>query len=266
MRLALCGVLVVSAIGCDGKRSEERAAPASNTAAPAPAPAPAPAAAAAPAPARALPLDPVRVEAAQASRAALELMTRAIACPQKLPSTFTRFCVAAQDFSTGTAAELPEGDTLLVGVGAIITPGAATVRTLGTEMPLVMRLQRTGASVSAKQIALRDPGDPDALPTVAARIGKTLDGKWDHVDVPAAFKRQLDDLATAALDPLEASGDSYWPKDLDGLELRRANGRWIGIGSPEGPTGRHVIMLFVDKHQVLAPKQQSPQQITVMHL
>lgn len=99
------------------------------------------------------------------------------------------------------------------------------------------------------------------------RIGKAIDGKWDHVEVPAGFADQIGKLsAMAALDPFEEAGDAYWPKDLDGMELRRANGRWIAIGAPEGPTSRHVIMIFADKMKVLAPKDKSTQDIQILHL
>src|SRR4029079_11606442 len=102
--------------------------------------------------------------------------------------------------------------------------------------------------VSGKQIALRElPGERDAIPIVLGRIGKAIDGTWDHVDLTAGLAQQLPKIDRSALDPFDQAGGAYWPKDADGMELRRANGRWIMIGSPEGPEGRHVIVIFADK-------------------
>jgi hypothetical protein len=155
----------------------------------------------------------------------------------------------------------------LIGEAAIIAPGTPTMATLGTSMPVVLLLRRTGTALEAKQIALRDvAADRDAMPTVLGRIGKAIDGTWDHVDVPASLVDQVKAVSSVALDPMEESGGAYWPRDLDGMELRRANNHWILIGSPEGPAGRHVVAIFVDKVTLLSPKDKSDQKVSVVHL
>ena len=211
------------------------------------------------------PLDPIRVEAKKANRDALATMTQSIQCPQQAPSTYVRYCLAADDFAAGTASDLAEGDTIIVGEMSIIKPGPATVGTLGTPMPVAFLLRRAGTSVSAKQVVFQNK-DNDAMATLAARIGKTIDGKWDHVDVPAVFADQLNGLSTAAVDPLDQADGALWPEGTDGMELRRAKGRWILVASPKGPKNRHVLGIFVDKHNLLGPKEKSPQTITVLHL
>lgn len=211
------------------------------------------------------PLDPIRVEAKKGNRDALATMTQSIQCPQQAPSTFVRYCRAADDFATGTAADLAEGDTVIVGEMSIIKPGPANVSTLGTPMPVAFLLRRNGANVSAKQVVFQNK-DNDAMATLAARIGKTIDGKWDHVDVPAVFADQLNSLSTSALDSLDEADGALWPHDTDGMELRRANGRWLLVASPEGPDGLHVIGIFADKHKLLGPKEKSPQTVTVVHM
>jgi hypothetical protein len=148
---------------------------------------------------------------------------------------------------------------------SIIEQGPPSVRTLGTPMPVAFLLRRHGASVSAKEVVLQNK-DNDAMATLVARIGKTIDGTWDHVDVPAAFADQIKGLLSATPDPLDESDGALWPHDLDGMELRRANGRWILVGAPEGPQGRHIIGIFVDNFSVLGPKDKSPQKVTVLHL
>jgi hypothetical protein len=212
------------------------------------------------------PLDPVRVSAEAANRDALDRMSRAIGCPQTLPSQLTRYCAAAHDFVTGTTDGLAEGDTLLVGEVTFIQPGAPNVATLGTPMPVVLRLHRDGMSVGAKQLAFRAvPTDKDALAVVTGRIGKAIDGKWDHVEVPASLSDQVNGF-TGATDPLEIADHAYWPKDMDGMELRRANGRWILVAAPKGPEDVHLIGIFADKMKVLGPKEKSTQTITVVHI
>ena len=206
----------------------------------------------------------MRVTAEQANRAALELVKRAAPCPQQLPSVFVRYCRAADDFARGNIDALAEGDTVLVGEMTIIQPGAPSFSTIGTGIPVAFLLRRTGHAYAAKQVVLQ--GDNDVTATLVGRIGKTIDGVWDHVDVPAAFADKIASLPTLALDPLDVADGALWPHDLDGMEMRRANGRWLLVGSPEGPEGRHVIGIFVDNHKVLGPKEKSPQKITVVHM
>jgi len=211
-----------------------------------------------------LPLDPVRVDAKKANREALSVMTKSIQCPQQAPSTFVRYCLAADDFASGNVSELAEGDTVIVGEMSIIQPGEPSVATLGTPMPVAFLLRKEGTKVSAKQVVFQNKNN-DEMATLVARIGKTIDGKWDHVDVPAVFADQIKGLSAAALDPLDQSDGALWPHDMDGMELRRAKGRWLLVAAPEGPEGRHVIGIFADKHRVLAPKEKSPQTVTVVH-
>ena len=252
-RLILVGLLVSA--GCNKK--QDAPPPASEKVATAVEKAP-------PAPVEA-PLDPVRVEAEAGNRAALTRMTQAIQCPQQAPSTFVRYCRAAEDFAAGTVSELAEGDTVIVGEMSFIAPGPASMSTLGTPMPVAFLLRRAGSKVSAKQVVLQSK-DNDAMATLVARIGKTIDGKWDHVDVPATFADKVASLSSATLDPLDESDGALWPHEMDGMELRRAKGRWILVAAPEGVEGRHVIGIFADKHKVLGPKEKSPQTVTVLHM
>jgi hypothetical protein len=213
------------------------------------------------------PLDPVRADTARANREALATMARSIRCPQRLPSDFAKFCAVADAFDHGTAPEIPEGAALLLaGEIATIQPGPPSVATLGTSTPVVLVLRRSGPRVLVKQYVLRDPGIRDAIETALGRIGGALDGRWDHVDLPAAFTSQLAPLANAPLDPLERSGDSYWPVDRDGFELRRAGDHWMAIGAPEGPAGRHFVSVYVDHVKVLTPSERSPQTVHVLHI
>lgn len=249
--------VVLLASGCNKQdRAEPPPAPAEKVATPA---------AAAPVIPVDEPLDPVRVDAEKGNRAALALMTRAIPCPQQAPSTFVRYCRAAEDFASGNVSELAEGDTVLVGEMSIIETGPPSVRTLGTPMPVAFLLRRNGRSVSAKEVVLQSK-DNDAMATLVARIGKTIDGHWDHVDVPSTFADQVASLSTATMDPLDQSDGALWPHELNGMELRRAGGRWILVAAPDGEAGRHVIGIFADKHKVLGPKEKSPQKVTVLHL
>lgn len=211
------------------------------------------------------PLDPVRVEARTANRDALARMTQAIQCPQKEPSAFVRYCQAADDFASGSVRDLAEGDTVIVGEMTIIQPGQPSVATLGTPMPVAFLLRKEGTRVSAKQVVFQHK-DNDQMATLVARIAKTIEGKWDHVDVPAVFAAQIKGLLIATLDPLDEADGALWPHDTDGMELRRAKGRWILVAAPEGPDGRHVIGIFADKHRVLGPNEKSPQTVTILRL
>lgn len=211
-----------------------------------------------------LPLDPVRVEAKKGNRDALSRMTQSIQCPQKAPSVFVSYCLAADDFASGTAADLAEGDTIIVGEMAIIESGPPSLSTLGTPMPVAFLLRKEGTKVSAKEVVFQHKNN-DEVATLVARIGKTIEGKWDHVDIPAVFADQLTSLSTATLDPLELADGALWPQDLNGMELRRAKGRWILVAAPDGAEGRHVIGIFADKHKLLGPKEKSPQTVTVLH-
>ena len=194
-------------------------------------------------------------------------MARAIACPQKPPSAFAKYCAVDAAFADGHAAEVPEGTTLILpGVLAIIQPGPASFSTLGTSMPTLLALRRANGRLLAKRAVLRDAGERDALEQLLGRIGGALDGRWDHVDVPASFAPQVAALTDGELDPFERSGDSWWPVDLDGLELRRAGDHWMAVGTPEGPNGRHVVSIFADRLKVLGAKEKSPQTIRVLHL
>jgi hypothetical protein len=178
---------------------------------------------------------------------------------------FARYCEAANDFVTGTTDGLAEGDTLLVGEVTFIQPGAPSVSTLGTPTPVLLRLHREGTVVGAKQLVFRDvAADKDALAVLTGRIGKVIDGKWDHVEVPAGLADQIKAF-TGPTDPLEVADHAYWPKDLDGMELRRANGRWILLAAPKGPDDIHIIGMFADKMNVLGPRDKPTQAITVLH-
>jgi hypothetical protein len=255
-RIALVAPLTLALVGC-----KSREAPRPGPVAPAPPAAPK----VEPVPITA-PLDPAREEAMAGNRDALDRMARSVGCPAKAPSQFARWCVAASEFATGTSDGLADGEVVLIGEAAIIEPGPPGMATLGTPRPVVLRLKRDGAKVSAAQRALRDVADADAMPIALGRIDHAIDGTWDHVDVPNALEPQLTAIAAAPLDPLELAGDAFWPQDLDGMELRRANGHWIAMGAPQGPDGIHVFMIFADKMRVLGPKEASPQTIKVLHL
>jgi hypothetical protein len=211
------------------------------------------------------PLDASRTAAAAGNRRALDLLKRAAPCPQALPSAFAKYCAHAADFPAAPAGDVPDGVRVLVGLAAVLNPGPASVSTIGTSVPvaLVLRGDRRGGGV--KQVVLRDPGDPRALSELLGRIGGVLDGRWDHVDVPAALGPQIEALrAGAELSSMERAGGSHWVVDSDTFEMRRANGRWLVIGGPEGPDGPHAVSMFVDELRVLDAKEQSPPTVQVL--
>lgn len=220
------------------------------------------------------PLDPVRQKAADANREALARMARAIRCPQKSPSAFVPYCNVAARFASGTAAPIPEGKTLLLaGVAAFIAPSVAkggaagaVVGTLGTSIPVVFALRNDDGGIRGKQTVLQPavPEDQTDVATAVGRIAGALDGKWDHVDMPAAFAPQIAALGEMTFDALEVSGGSYWPLDRDGMELRRAGDQWMLVAGI--PDGRRLVAVFTERMKILAADEKSPQTINVLRL
>jgi hypothetical protein len=98
MTRVLVAVFLVS-VACSSKRERASPAPIANAE---------PVTKAAPTPAKpvAAPLDPTRADAEKANRDALAVMKKALPCPQSPPSTFVRYCRAAEDFASGNVAEL----------------------------------------------------------------------------------------------------------------------------------------------------------------
>lgn len=190
-------------------------------------------------------------------------MARAIACPAKPPSAFGKYCKIAERFATGKAAVVPEGKTLLLpGIAAFILPGPPKVATtLGASIPVVLALRNEGGRITGKQTVLQasPPADPTELATALARTAGAIEGKWDHVDMPAVFAEQIAALEATPFDALEVSGESYWPVARDGMELRRAGNQWMLVAGI--PDGRRLVALFADRITVLRPDEKSPQVI-----
>lgn len=217
-----------------------------------------------PAPSAPTPLEPMRKKAAAANREALGRMARAIACPQKPPSVFGKYCKVAERFASGKAAVVPEGKTLLLaGIAAFILPGSPKPTTLGASILVVLALRNEGGRVTGKQTVLQaaNPTEQAELATALGRTANAIEGKWDHVDMPAVFAEQIAALEATPFDPLEAAGDSYWPVGRDGMELRRAGNQWMLVTGI--PDERRLVAVFADRVKLLAPDEKSPQVVKV---
>jgi hypothetical protein len=241
MRALSLALLAVS-LGLACKKDPEQVAP---TALP-PAPSAEPAAAA-PAP------RPTIDGAAERIAARLGELATAANCSQP-DSAVRNWCLVAQGWAAGTAAELPVGGTALLGVtltlGAEQTAAAALAEPPAISV-LALRNEGGKATAQASTIDPSSPAEKDALAQAAFNLALVVKGQAESAAVPAPLVEFIGSLPGAASNPVVAGGGGWRFETPEPVELRRVGDAWVAVRLLPDDAAGLALTAYTDRFEPL---------------
>jgi hypothetical protein len=164
-------------------------------------------------------------------------------------SNFKSWCLAAQGWATGTAAELPLGGSALLGL---------TV-TLGTDEPIptvladgvsvsILAVRNENGSPPTAQISTINPStseEANALKEAMFNLGLVLKGKAEGALVAGELIDFAGTLPGAASNPLKQSERGWSFENPEAVEIRRVGDMWVAAQSdPDGSAKKIRLILF----------------------
>jgi hypothetical protein len=187
-------------------------------------------------------------EAALAPRmsddAIIETMLGRLGAAAGCPASRRVWCVAADGWTGGGAAELPPGSVALVGVTVGLQRERADDELLATEASLsALVLRHDGASALGliTDIPPSNPGEQRLMRAAMTSIAKVVRGEDERVKLAPSLVRHLDALPPQASYPLRRGDDDWRMTGKSNARLRKVGGAWVTIEVPRaGPEGIFV--------------------------
>ncbi|MBN1773977.1 MAG: hypothetical protein JXB32_22145 [Deltaproteobacteria bacterium] len=196
---------------------------------------------------------PTLEDAAERIAARLGELATAAQCARP-DSSSRNWCVAAQGWATGTAAELPVGGSALLGLSLTLDARhAAAAAILEPAVVSVLALRNEGGTATAQTstITPTNAAEGSALTQAAFNLALVFKGQVESAEVPAPLVEFIGSLPAVASNPAVAGGRGWRFDNPEPVELRRVGNDWVAVQLlPDDPEGL-VLTTFTDRFVAL---------------
>ncbi len=172
----------------------------------------------------------------------------ALGCP-KSSSAQRAFCIAAEGWAKGEAAELPAAPSLLVGLSLSLPEADPVDKALEQTVRFAALGVRGGAKPLAR-IASMEPSNADEKKLVDAAVASTsavFKGEADTASLPKDLAEYLADLPSAGYAMQKGAHGWTWSSGATTAELRKAGAYWIAVEVPQKGDRGIFVSIFTSK-------------------